>query len=60
MSTLSTDTPSAIPPFIPAQMLNEFTYCLRPSYLEWVRGEWDDDRETDEGDYGERAAGLQR
>ena len=31
---------------VPARMLNEFTYCPRLAYLEWVQGEWADNPDT--------------
>ena len=36
-------------PLLPARMLNEFVYCPRLAYLEWVQGEWADSGETIEG-----------
>lgn len=30
-------------------MVNEYVYCPRLAYLEWVQGEWEDNRETLEG-----------
>ncbi|MCC6930374.1 MAG: CRISPR-associated endonuclease Cas1 [Gemmatimonadaceae bacterium] len=30
-------------------MVNEFVYCPRLSFLEWVQGEWDDNLDTIEG-----------
>lgn len=30
-------------------MLNEFAYCPRLAYLEWVQGEWADSADTEEG-----------
>lgn len=39
---------------IPARMLNEFTYCPRLAYLEWVQGEFRDNIETKEGTFGHR------
>lgn len=30
-------------------MVNEFVYCPRLAYLEWVQGEWDDNLDTVEG-----------
>lgn len=29
--------PPSVPPPVPARMLNEFTYCPRLAYLEWVQ-----------------------
>lgn len=39
---------------LPIRMLNEFTYCPRLGYLEWVQGEWADNLETREGTFGHR------
>lgn len=36
-------------PLLPARMVNEFCYCPRLAYLEWVQGEWDDSADTLEG-----------
>ena len=33
-------------PLLPARMINEFVYCPRLAYLEWVQGEWDDSADT--------------
>ncbi|QDT36035.1 CRISPR-associated endonuclease Cas4g/Cas1g [Stratiformator vulcanicus] len=41
-------------PLIPARMLNEFAYCPRLAYLEWVQGEWADNLETAQGTFGHR------
>ncbi|MBI1310554.1 Dna2/Cas4 domain-containing protein [bacterium] len=35
-------------------MLNEFAYCPRLCYLEWVQGEWADNLETHQGSFGHR------
>lgn len=43
-----------VPDLIPARMLNEFAYCPRLSYLEWVQSEWADNLETDQGTFGHR------
>jgi CRISPR-associated protein Cas1 len=43
-----------VPDLIPARMLNEFCYCPRPAYLEWVQGEFADNLETLEGRFGHR------
>ncbi|HMP58466.1 MAG TPA: CRISPR-associated protein Cas4, partial [Gemmatales bacterium] len=39
---------------IPARMLNEFTYCPRLGYLEWVQGEWADNPDTAQGEFVHR------
>ena len=36
-------------PLLPARMVNEFQYCPRLAYLEWVQGEWSDSGDTVEG-----------
>ncbi len=36
-------------PFVPARILNEFVYCPRLAYLEWVQKEWADSSDTVEG-----------
>ena len=36
-------------PLLPARMVNEFCYCPRLAYLEWVQGEWDESSDTVEG-----------
>ena len=43
-----------VPELIPARMLNEFAYCPRLCYLEWVQGEWADNLETHQGTFGHR------
>jgi CRISP-associated protein Cas1 len=39
---------------MPARMLNEFAYCPRLAYLEWVQQEFRDNLETQEGTFGHR------
>jgi CRISPR-associated protein Cas1 len=41
-------------PLLPARMVNEFQYCPRLAYLEWVQGEWADSRDTVEGQHVHR------
>ncbi len=36
-------------PLIPVRILNEFVYCPRLAYLEWVQKEWADSPDTVEG-----------
>jgi CRISPR-associated endonuclease Cas1/CRISPR-associated protein Cas4 len=36
-------------PLLPARMLNEYQYCPRLAYLEWVQGEWAESADTVEG-----------
>ena len=41
-------------PLVPARMVNEYQYCPRLAYLEWVQGEWADSADTVEGRHGHR------
>jgi CRISPR-associated protein Cas1 len=40
---------AALPDYLPARMLNEFVYCPRLFYYEWVEGVFVHNRETTEG-----------
>lgn len=55
-STLLLDAPPlpAGTPLLPARMVNEYTYCPRLAYLEWVQGEWADSADTVEGRYSHK------
>lgn len=37
------------PDFVPARILNEFVYCPRLAYMEWVQKEWADNHYTLDG-----------
>lgn len=39
-----------IPDLVPARMLNEYAYCPRLAWLEWVQAEWEASGDTVEGD----------
>jgi CRISPR-associated protein Cas1 len=41
-------------PLLPARMVNEYEYCPRLAYLEWVQGEWAESGDTIEGRYRHR------
>ncbi|HET7922946.1 MAG TPA: CRISPR-associated protein Cas4, partial [Gammaproteobacteria bacterium] len=41
-------------PLLPARMVNEYQYCPRLAYLEWVQGEWADSSDTVEGRFRHR------
>ncbi|MDQ1711970.1 MAG: CRISP-associated protein Cas1 [Frankiaceae bacterium] len=43
-----------VPDLVPARMLNEFTYCPRLFFLEWVQARWEDNDDTAEGRYVHR------
>src|SRR5271165_515505 len=36
-------------PLLPARMVNEYVYCPRLAFLEWVDGEWAASGDTEEG-----------
>jgi CRISPR-associated protein Cas1 len=41
-------------PLMPARMVNEYQYCPRLAYLEWVQGEWQESSDTVEGRHTHR------
>ncbi len=49
-----------VPAFVPARMLNEFTYCPRLFFLEWVQARFVDNDDTVRGRYHHRAAEEER
>lgn len=51
---LDVDRERDVPELVPARMLNEFAYCPRLAYLEWVQGEFADNLEVLEGRFGHR------
>ena len=50
MSTVRPDTPG-LPETVPARMVNEFVYCPRLFYLEWVQGRFATSDDVEEGLY---------
>jgi CRISP-associated protein Cas1 len=46
-------------PLLPARMINEFVYCPRLAYLEWIQGEWAETADTVEGRHGHRRVDRQ-
>jgi CRISPR-associated protein Cas1 len=48
------DTLLAVPDTVPARMINEYAYCPRLAYLEWVQGDFADNSDTAEGRYKHR------
>ena len=44
----------SVPGPLPARMLNEFAYCPRLAYLEWVQGEWAESADTVDGKFQHR------
>jgi CRISPR-associated endonuclease Cas1/CRISPR-associated protein Cas4 len=47
------------PDLLPARMVNEFVYCPRLAYLEWVQGEWDDNLDTVQGRFTHRRVDVE-
>ena len=45
---------SEVPELVPARMINEFEYCPRLFYLEWVQQRFEHNRYTVEGEYVHR------
>lgn len=45
-----------VPELVPVRMLNEFVFCRRLFYLEWVQGEWADNAHTEDGRFVHRRA----
>ena len=56
MSLDSGETPLSVAeePLLPVRMLNEFAYCPRLAYLEWVQSEFADSADTVEGRFHHR------
>jgi CRISP-associated protein Cas1 len=55
-TTVPSDNPQSqtAPDLVPARMLNEYAYCPRLAYLEWVQGEFADSVDTVEGRFQHR------
>ena len=51
---LAFPAPGDDPPLVPARMVNEYSYCPRLAYLEWVQGEWAESADTVEGRHAHR------
>lgn len=52
-------TPEEVPELVPARMLNEFTYCPRLFFLEWVQARFTDNSDTVEGRFQHRVVDRQ-
>jgi len=52
--TLAANHPSGAPELVPARMLNEYTYCPRLCYMEWVQGEFAHSADTLDGRFQHR------
>lgn len=49
-----------VPALVPARMVNEFTYCPRLFYLEWVQSQFAESADTVDGDYQHRIVDRER
>jgi len=47
--TLPAPAAAADEPLVPARMVNEWVYCPRLAFLEWVEGEWAPSGDTEQG-----------
>ena len=54
MATNVNTNAASLPELVPARMLNEYAYCSRLAYLEWVQGEFTDSVDTVEGRFQHR------
>ena len=56
MTTMTTtvNLPTGSPELVPARMLNEYTYCPRLCYMEWVQGEFAHSADTLDGRFQHR------
>ena len=54
MEAQLSENSSSLPGPLPARMLNEFAYCPRLAYLEWVQGEWAESADTVDGKFQHR------
>ena len=52
--TTTSQRPAGAPELVPARMLNEFTYCPRLCYMEWVQGEFAHSADTLDGRFQHR------
>ncbi len=43
-----------VPDLVPARMVNEFTYCPRLFFIEWVQARFEHNLDTRQGDYAHR------
>jgi CRISP-associated protein Cas1 len=56
---MSSSTQADVPEQFPARMINEYTYCPRLFYLEYVQKEWDHSADTLEGKFIHRRVDSQ-
>lgn len=49
-----------VPELVPARMVNEYAYCPRLFFLEWVQSRWADNLDTEQGRWHHRAVDVER
>ncbi len=49
-----------VPDLVPARMVNEYSYCPRLFFLEWVQGRFENNADTLDGRYKHRAVDQER
>lgn len=52
--------PTDLPDLVPARMVNEFSYCPRLFYLEWVQARFESNADVEEGKWQHRAVEGER
>lgn len=52
--------PDDIPGLVPARMVNEFVYCPRLFYLEWVEARFEENADTIDGRWQHRAVDVEK
>ncbi len=52
-------SPRRAPELVPARMLNEYAYCPRLAYLEWVQGDFSDNADTLDGQFQHRNVNVE-
>ncbi len=60
MVVTADDQPTDFPLQVPARMLNEFAYCQRLFFLEWVQGQFVGNADTAEGSWQHRAVDVEK
>jgi CRISPR-associated protein Cas1 len=55
MTNSTTDAGDDVPEPVPARMVNEFSYCKRLFFVQWVHAQFTDNLETVEGRWHHRA-----
>lgn len=54
------DEPTVLPDLVPARMVNEYSYCPRLFYLEWVQARFETNADVEEGRWQHRAVDVER